>query len=124
MAGNYARAMENLALARAKRPWMPRRWRTEAESDVIARLVWQAANYADRRGIPLECSIRTLGRRLGISHTWVRRLLARHRSSPGELQRVTWRSGMVTMLDFEKEHARSEEQRAMGLLRRDRRPGI
>jgi len=103
---------------------MPRRWRTEAESAVVDQLIRQWWHYAEIPGIPLGCSIRAMGRKLGCSYEHVRDVLKRHRAHPEELQRAVSRHRMMTMLDFEQEHARSEEQRAMGLLRRDRRRGF
>jgi hypothetical protein len=109
--------MSNLAKAREVRPGMPRRTRTEAEAAVVDQLIRQWWHYAEIRGIPLGCSIRAMGRKLGCSYEHVRDVVKRHRAHPEELQRAVCRNRMVTMQDFEQEHARSEELRTGGGLR-------
>ena len=123
MAGNRERALENLKLAKAKAKWpgMPRLWRTESERGLIQRLIWQWAWQAVKYRTARDCSIRQKARQLRVSHTHVRRQLAILGSQPELLQRVTFRLGMATLEQWAEEHRRSEEQRAMGLLRRDRR---
>jgi len=117
MAGNRERALENLKLAKAKWPGMPRLWRTESERGLIQRLIWQWAWQAVKYRTARDCSIRQKARQLRVSHTHVRRQLAILGSQPELLQRVTFRLGMATLEQWAEEHRRSEEQRAFGLLR-------
>jgi hypothetical protein len=63
-------SLHNLEKARAKwRP--PRPWRSLQETRVIKRLVWQWFTY---RG-PGKWSARAVGRRLGVSHTYIQKLV-------------------------------------------------
>jgi len=126
MAGNRERALENLKLAKAKWPGMPRLWRTESERGLIQRLIWQWAWKAAKYRIARDCSIRQKARQLRVSHTHVRRQLAilgsrqellQRVTPPEPLNRITFRLGMATLEQWAEEHRRSEEQRAFGLLR-------
>ena len=131
MAGNRERALENLKLAKAKWPGMPRLWRTESERGLIQRLIWQWAWQAVKYRTARDCSVRQKARQLRVSHTHVRRQLAilgseqelwQRVTPPEPLQSVTLRLGCIaTPEQWAEEHRRSEEQRAMGLLRPDRR---
>jgi len=117
MAGNRRTALENLKRAKAKWPGMPRSQRSLGEASLIQRLIWQWAHYAERHQIPRDCSIRQKARQLFCSHTHVRRQIALLRAHPELLQRITFRLGLATMLEWAEEHERSNEQRAMGMLR-------
>jgi hypothetical protein len=109
----------NLEKARAVRGpyWrQPRPWRSREESRLIRRLVWQEwwNSQKYRWSAP---SGRALGRKLGISHTWVQRLLREVRADPDKLQREVRRYGVATMELFSMAQQKSSEMRARGELR-------
>jgi hypothetical protein len=74
-------SMRNLAKARAKmRP--PRPWRCKDEARMIRRFVFQ---WFTCRGT--KPSGRAWARALGISHTWLQKLVRRFRGDPSEMYR-------------------------------------
>jgi hypothetical protein len=71
-------------LEKAKANWRrPRPWRREQERRTIRCLVWQWFIY---RG-PGKWSARAVGRRLGVSHTYVQKLVREFARDPAKMLR-------------------------------------
>jgi hypothetical protein len=78
---SYESSMRNLAKARAKwRP--PRPWRSTDESRMIRRYVFLW--YTGRGSKP---SGRAWAKQLGISHTWLQKLIRQFQADPSEMYR-------------------------------------
>ena len=121
----------NMAKARAARKREPLRWRSGLESRIIEQLVWQwwrttraerpfYARSASRHGEQASgkpwAKLR-VARFLGVSHTWVNKLVKRFEADPDRMRR---RMGAFAPATFEKlERAREEtrRQRELGWLR-------
>ena len=84
---SYESSMRNLAKARAVwRP--PRPWRSSDEALMIRRYVFQ---WLTARG--KKPSGRDWARQLGISHTWLQKLVRQFRESPNEMWRLLAANG-------------------------------
>ncbi len=109
----------NLERARAVRGpyWrQPRPWRCSEESRLIRLLVWQVWWNAQKYQIRAS-SGRALARKLGVSHTWVQRLLREVRANPEKLQREVRLRGLATMELLSMAQEKSRELRGRGELR-------
>jgi hypothetical protein len=102
-------SLRNLEKARAARLHSPRPWRSALESRVIKRLVWQWFTY---RG-PDKWSARALARWLGVSHTYIQKLVREFMTDPSEMQREAYRHTPVTFdhLSRAREETRKEKER-------------
>jgi hypothetical protein len=79
---SYDSSMRNLAKARAV--WRrPRRWCSSDEARMIRRYVFQ---WLTARG--KKPSGRTWARQLGISHTWLQKLVRKFQADPNEMWRL------------------------------------
>ncbi|MGA9882650.1 MAG: hypothetical protein WBQ34_02910 [Candidatus Acidiferrales bacterium] len=78
-----ASRLRNIQKARAARKRPPRPWRSGLESRVIEQLVWQWWNDPDARKWPPY----RVARFLGVSHTWVAKLVKRFRADPDRMRR-------------------------------------
>ena len=84
---SHESSMRNLAKARAKmRP--PRPWRSTQESQMIRRFVFQ---WSTCRGT--KPSGRTWARALGISHTWLQKLVRQFQADPSQMWRLQRANG-------------------------------
>ena len=105
----------NLQKARAR--WrQPRPWRSYQETRVITRLVWQWFKYQG----PRKSSGRAVGRWLGVSHTYIQKLVREFAIDPSNMQREERIYGPATFerLRHAQEETRKEKER--GWLRRPR----
>jgi len=103
---------ENLAKARAV--WRrPRPLRCYREAHVIRRLVWQWFAC----GGPKKWSGRAVARRLGISHTYVQKLVREFKADLGKACREQQRIAWVTIWDLDETQKQTERERMQGLLR-------
>ena len=101
-------------LQKAKARWRPPRpWRSEAESDVIRRMVWQWFTSKD----PRKQSGREVGRRLGVSHTYVQKLLRSFRANPARMEWEASAYGWAGTPQFYRAKEITRQQREEGLLR-------
>jgi DNA-binding transcriptional ArsR family regulator len=79
--------MRNLQKANARRKKLgayPRPWRSEEESLMIKRLVWWWLTSRDNGKPPR----RNWARQLGVSHTWVQKLVRELEANPDEARRL------------------------------------
>lgn len=87
---SYESSMRNLAKAKARwRP--PRPWRSVEESRSIRRLVYLWFTARDRRP-----SARAWAKALGISHTWMQKLLRQFQADPTQMIREVRLFGLAT----------------------------
>jgi hypothetical protein len=109
---SYETSMRNLAKANAKwRP--PRPWRSDQESRMIRRLIFQWLTCRDRS----RPSGRAWARAMGVSHTWLQKVASRSATDPEEMWKLQARHGDPSFALLEAARRRSEEMRANGLLR-------
>lgn len=105
-------SLRNLEKARACwRP--PRPWRSRQETRVIRRLVWQWFTF---RGSG-KWSGRAVGRRLGVSHTYIQKLVREFAIDPSRVQRQQRTYGEATLEQLSCAQERTRKQRARGHLR-------
>lgn len=102
-------------LEKAKANWRkPRPWRSNQETRVIKRIVWQ---WFTNRG-PGKWPGRALARRLGGSHTYVQKLIREFRANPRE----PWLAcDEATFRNLSEARAITRQERARGHLRGDER---
>lgn len=108
-----AARLKNIQKARAARKRAPLPWRSGLESRIIEQLVWQWWCSSE----PGKWPAYRVARFLGVSHTWVAKLVKRFKSDPDRARR---RMRAFAPADFEKlERARRETrwQREHGWLR-------
>jgi len=99
---SYDSSMRNLAKARARgRP--PRPWRSKDESRMIQRFVFRWLTCRGTRP-----SGRSWARDLGISHTWLQKLVRRFQADPSQMLREARRWGDPTFaqLNCAREYTR------------------
>ena len=110
-------SLRNLEKARAAWSHPPRPWRSFKESCVIQQLVWQWFNSRE----PRKWSGRVVARWLGVSHTYVQKLVQTFQADPDRMLRIQARSGPATFeqLNRAREFTRQDSER--GYLRTPRR---
>lgn len=114
---SYDSSMENLAKARAKwRP--PRPWRSKDEEQLIRRFVFWWFTSRNRS----KPSGRDWARQLGISHTWLQKLVWEFTVDPTEMLRlqVIHRDPTLAQLNRAQEYTRQMRER--GELRSPLKP--
>jgi len=107
----------NLAKARAHWQHPPRPMRSDQESRVIRRLVWQWFRY---RG-PRKSSGRAVGRWLGVSHTYIQKLLREFGTDPSKALRQEQDHGPATIEELKRAQAHTWKMMERGWLRPSRR---
>lgn len=107
----YHSSMRNLAKAKAEgRP--PRPWRSEQESRMIRRFVVQWVTCRGTRP-----SAREWARQLGVSHTWVQKLIRRFLASREEMLREAFRNGDPNFAQLLRARELTQQMRERGELR-------
>lgn len=114
---SYEASMRNLARARASKRWHPPRlWRSKQEAGEIRRWVFQWLTCRDRS----RPSGRAWARELGVSHTWVQRLVREFAADPTAVRRLqAYGEPTLSQLNRAKEYTRQMRER--GELRVSRR---
>jgi transposase len=108
-------SLRNLEKARAKwRP--PRPWRSSQESQMIRRFVFQ---WLTGRG--KKPSVRAWARGLGVSHTWVQKLVRQLTANPDKMWRLQAERGAPRFADLKRAQECSRQMRERGELRSSRR---
>jgi hypothetical protein len=108
---SHESSMRNLEKARAVgRP--PRLWRSSGESRLIRRYVFQW--YTGRGKKP---SGRNWARQLGISHTWLQKLVREFQADPSEMWRLQRVNGDPQFKDLMRAREYSRQMRERGELR-------
>jgi hypothetical protein len=106
---SYQASVRNLATARAADRW-PRPWRSNEEAHTIRRFVFRWFTCDDHR----RPSGRAWARALGVSHTWVQKLMRRFQTDPTEMQREAQERGHPTLAQLRaaREHSRQMQDRS------------
>ena len=103
-------------LEKAKANWRrPRRFRSAQESWVIWRLVCQWLSY---RGP--KWSARAVGRRLGVSHAYIQKLVREFAEDPSKIERMA-QSSIATFDELSRAQQETRQQKERGRLREPRR---
>ena len=111
---SYESSMRNLAKAKAKwRP--PRPWRSSEESRMIRRYVFLWLTCRGTRP-----SARAWARELGISHTWLQKLVRRFQADPGEMLREMHRFGDPSFAHLTRAREHTQRMKEDGKLRSSR----
>jgi hypothetical protein len=76
-------SLRNLEKALAAWSHRPRPWRSVDETRVIRQLVWQWFNAAE----PRKWSARAIARWLGVSHTYIQKLVRKFQADPDRMRR-------------------------------------
>jgi hypothetical protein len=106
--------MANLARARrSPRYRPPRPWRCKAESVLIRRCVFLWFTCRDRN----RPSGRSWARQLGISHTWLQKLVREFSADPTEMFELQRRRGDPRVTELSRAQEDSREMRERGELR-------
>jgi len=109
---SYESSMRNLARARAVgKP--PRPLRSSQESLMIRRLAFQWFTCRDRS----RPSGRAWARGLGISHTWLQKLIRQFRANPNEMWRLQRLKGDPRFEDLSRAREYSRQMGERGELR-------
>jgi hypothetical protein len=104
-------SMRNLAKARAKgRP--PRPWRSRDESHMIQRYVFQWLTCSGTRP-----SGRAWAKDLGISHTWLQKLVRRFQTDSSKMLQEARRCGDPTFAQLSRAQGYTRQMRNRGELR-------
>jgi hypothetical protein len=108
---SHESSMRNLAKARARwRP--PRPWRSSDESLVIRRyaFLWYTARGKRPSG-------RDWARQLGISHTWLQKLVRQFQADPSQMWRLQRANGEPQFSELSRAREYSQQMREGGELR-------
>jgi hypothetical protein len=109
----YDASMKNLAKARASPRWHPPRpWRSKEEALMVRRFVLLWLTCRDRS----RPTGRAWARQLGISHTWLQKLVRKFTADPNEMRRIH-SLGDPRSADFIHAKEYSQEMRTRGELR-------
>ncbi|HVA16201.1 MAG TPA: hypothetical protein VMV59_00660 [Candidatus Dormibacteraeota bacterium] len=110
-------SLRNLQKARAAWSHPARPWRSFQESRLIERLAWQWFNAGDAR----QWSERAVARWLGVSHTYVQKLVRKFRAEPEKMRSTQAAFGPATFeqLNSGREFTRQAKER--GYLRSPKR---
>ena len=112
----YDASMRNLAKAYTSEKWHPPRpWRSKEEGLIIRRyvLVWLTCRDASRP------SGRNWAKQLGISHTWLQKLVREFTTDPGKMRRLE-RYGNPTLEQLSRAQEYTRRMKERGELRSQR----
>ena len=110
---SHEASMRNLAKARAAWSHPPRPWRSFQESCVIEQLAWQWFNSQQ----PGKWSGRAVARWLGVSHTYVQKLVRKFQLDPDRMRRNQAGLGPATFESLERAREFTRQYRERGDLR-------
>lgn len=114
--GSREAGIRNLDQAMKGGKWRrPRPWRSQQETRIIKRLVWLWFNHRGP-GRTRE-SIHSLARALGVSRSYIQKLVRSFESDPSEMQREDHRHGPANLTNLARAREETRRQREHGLLR-------
>lgn len=114
----YDASMKNLAKARSSpRYHPPRPWRSEEESLMIRRFVILWFTCRDRN----RPSQREWARQLGVSHTWVQKLVKKLTANPAKMYEEIRGYGDPAIAELAMARERTQEMKEAGELRLSKR---
>jgi hypothetical protein len=109
---SYESSMRNLERADQKfKP--PRPWRSSQESEMIRRFAFQWFTCRDAS----RPSGRDWARQLGISHTWLQKLVRQFQADPGEMRRLQAARGDPKFADLTRGREYTQQMRERYELR-------
>jgi len=114
---SHEASLRNLKKARAAWSHPPRPWRSAHESRVIKRLVWQWFNSKE----PEKWSGRAVAHWLGVTHTYIQKLVREFASDSSEMQRESRYYGPVSFRELGKAQEETRQEKERGWLRSPRR---
>jgi len=100
-------SLRNLEKARAAWAHPPRPWRSSWESHAIEQLAWQWFSSAE----PRKWSGRAVARWLGVSHTYVQKLVRKFQTDPDRQRIIHAAAATFEHLDSARECTRLDRQR-------------
>jgi hypothetical protein len=110
----YDARMKNLAKARnSPRYHPPRPWRSSEESEMIRRYAFWWYTCRDHN----KPSARSWAKELGVSHTWLQKLVRKFQEDPGEIRRLQAAHGDPTLSQLSQAREYTREMRERGELR-------
>jgi bifunctional non-homologous end joining protein LigD len=109
---SYESSMRNLAKARAK-GCPPRPWRSKEEAEMVRRYTFWWFTCRDRS----RPSGRDWARQLGITHTWLQKLVRQFEANPDEMWQMQLAYGDPTFAQFSHAKEVSKEMKRRGELR-------
>jgi hypothetical protein len=113
----YDASMRNLRKARASEMWHPPRpWRSAEESQMVRRFALLWFTCVDRN----KPSGRSWARQLGISHTWLQKLVREFEADPNEMRRLQ-AAGDPTLAQLRLAQEYTQQMRERGELQLSRR---
>lgn len=111
-------SIENLAKARASKNYHPPRpWRSKEESEMVLRYAFWWYTSRD----PNKPSCRDWARQLGISHTWLQKLIRKFEENPGEMWCLQRELGDPTLVQLSQARECTQDLRRTGGLHPRRR---
>jgi hypothetical protein len=115
---SYEASIRNFLKAVASPRWQrPRPWRSKEESEMVRRFAFWWFTCRD----PRRPSGRDWARQLGISHTWLQKLIREFEADPDKARELQAAYGDPTLEELNEARACSEEMRRQGELRYRRR---
>jgi hypothetical protein len=109
---SYESSMQNLEKAQAN--WRaPRPWRSSQEAQMIRRFVFQWFTCHDRS----RPSGRAWARALGVSHTWLQKLVREFAADPSKMWRLQAAKGDPRFAELSRGKDCTEQMRERGELR-------
>jgi hypothetical protein len=87
---------------------------------MIRRFVWQWMTCRDRN----RPSERSWARQLGVSHTWVQKIVKQFQANPSEMQREVLGEGDPTLAQLIRAREETRQMRERGELRLSRQPRL
>lgn len=115
---SYEASIHNLLKAAySPRYHRPRPWRSKAESEMIRRFAFWWYTCRDAK----KPSCRDWARQLGISHTWLQKLVRKFEEDPKEIREIHAAYGDPTIKELEYARERTSEMRKRGEIRPYRR---
>jgi hypothetical protein len=109
----YDASMRNLAKARVSEKWRPPRpWRSRQEARMVRRFVLWWVTCRDRS----RPSGRAWARQLGISHTWLQKVVKELRADPGKMRELQ-AYGDPGLAELNRAKECSKEMKERGELR-------
>jgi hypothetical protein len=116
----YDASMRNLAKARASaRYHPPRPWRSKEEGLMVRRLVFWWLTCRDRN----RPSERAWARQLGISHTWLQKLVRAFKEDPMKMRKLQ-AYGDPTPAQLSRAQRYTQQMKVRGELRSSRRATV
>lgn len=113
---SYEASMRNLRRARAR--WrLPRPWRSDQEALMIRRFAFHWFTCRDLS----KPSGRAWARTLGVSHTWIQKLVREFMADPAEMWRLQAAKGDPRFTELSRAQEFSRQMRECGELRFSRR---